>query len=76
VTHVALAGADRPDVAAQVKVPDEPVAPRRVDPRGEAQRGPVLSRGELHLGQVVDEEVQLGGHAAQTGLYQPGERGG
>ncbi len=29
--------------------------------------------GESQLGEVVDEEVELGGHAAQTGLYQPEE---
>lgn len=30
---------------------------------------------ETQLGKVVDEEVELGGHTAQTGLYQPGEEG-
>jgi len=42
---------------------------------GERQDGLVVGRqaGEAELGEVVDEEVELGGDAAQTGLYQPGE---
>ena len=71
-THVALAGAVGADVAAHVEVADEPVALQGVDPRGEGQHGPLLRGGELHLGQVVDEEIELGGYAAQTGFDQPG----
>lgn len=39
----------------------------------EGQDGLVVGRqpGEAQLGQVVDEEVELGGHAAETGLDQP-----
>lgn len=29
--------------------------------------------GEAQLGEIVDEEIKLGGHAAQTGLYEPAE---
>ena len=45
--------------------------------RGEGQDGLVVGgqTREPQLGQVVDEEVELGRHAAQTGLYQPGEWG-
>lgn len=45
--------------------------------RGERQDGLVVGwqTGESELGEVVDEEVELGGHAAQTGLYEPGQEG-
>lgn len=44
---------------------------------GERQDGLIVGRqtGETELGKVVDEEVELGGHTAQTGFYQPGEEG-
>lgn len=47
-----------------------------VCPRGEGQDGLVVGRKtrESQLGKVVDEEIELGGHTAQTGLYQPGEK--
>lgn len=70
-THVALARVSGADVSADVQVADEVVAPRRVDTGSKRQRGPIVRRAELHLSQIVDEEVQLGGHAAQTGLDQP-----
>ena len=47
-----------------------------VDTRRKGQHGPLLRRGELHLGQVVDEEVELGGHTSKTGLYQSGGASG
>lgn len=54
-------------------VQDAAVLLQRVDLRGEGQDGLVVGRqaGEAQLGQVVDEEVELGGHAAETGLDQP-----
>lgn len=50
---------------------------QRVRLRGERQNRLVVGgkAGESKLRQVVDEEVELGGDAAQTGLYQP-MRGG
>lgn len=73
-THISLSAG--PDVSADVQVLDDAVALCRVEPGGERQRGALLRRGELHLGQIVDEEVQFGGNAAQTGLDQPaGVRG-
>lgn len=41
----------------------------------ERQDGLVVGRqaGEPQLGEIVDEEVELGGHAAQTRLYEPEE---
>jgi len=71
VTHVALAGVGGADVSADVEVPNEAVAPHRVDSGSEGQHGTVLGRGKFHLSQIVDEEVQFGGDAAQTGLNQP-----
>lgn len=65
-----LAGG-RADVSADVKAPYEAVALHCVNPGSKRQRGPILRRGELHLGQIVDKEVQFGGDAAQTGLDQP-----
>lgn len=40
---------------------------------GEGQDGLITGwqTGESELREVVDEEVELGGHAAQTGLYEP-----
>jgi len=75
-THVSLAGAEGADVATHVEVADEPGGLHGVHPGGEGEHGPLLRRRKLHLGQVVDEEVQLGGHAAQAGLDQPGDRVG
>lgn len=62
---------------ADVEAADGAVASGRVHPWGEGERRSVVGTSELHLGQVVDEEVELGGYAAQTGLDQPdrvGER--
>lgn len=41
---------------------------------GEGENGLVIGwqTREPELGQVVDEEVELGGHTSQTGLYEPG----
>lgn len=56
-------------------VQDAALLLQRVGLRGEGQDGLVVGRqaGEPELRQVVDEEVELGGHAAQTGLYEPGQ---
>lgn len=70
-THVAFAGVGGADVSADVEVPDETVALRRVNAGSKRQRGMIVRRGELHLSQIVDEEVEFGGDAAQTGLDQP-----
>lgn len=70
-THVAFAGVGGADVFADEEVPDEAITLGRVNAGGEWQRGPIVRRGELHLSQVVDEEVEFGGDAAQTGLDQP-----
>ena len=68
LTHVSLAGAVGLGVPADEQAADGAVALQGVYARGEREHGPLLGRGELHLRQVVDEEVQLGGHAAQAGL--------
>lgn len=70
-THVSFV--DCADVSADVQVSDESVALGRVDSGSEGQSGPVLRRRELHLGQIVYEEVQFGGNTAETGLDQPEE---
>lgn len=46
---------------------------QRVGLGGEGEDGFVVGRQarEAQLGQVVDEEVELGGNAAQAGLNQP-----
>lgn len=45
---------------------------------GERQDGLIIGRqtGETELGKIVDEEVELGGHTAQTRFYQPWRGGG
>lgn len=58
-------------MTADVQAPDDAVALRRVNSGSKRQRGTLLRRGKLHLGQVVNEEVEFGGNAAQTGLNQP-----
>lgn len=58
-------------MAAHKQTANEAVAFQRVDSRCKGQNGSLLGRGELHLGKVVDEEVEFCGHAAQTGLDQP-----
>ena len=70
-THISFAGAGGADVSADVQVPDEAVALRCVDSGSERQRGTILRRGKLHLSQIVDEEVEFGGNAAETRLDQP-----
>lgn len=54
-------------------VQDAAVLFQRVGLWREGQDGLVVGRqtGEAQLRQVVDEEVELGGHAAQAGLDQP-----
>lgn len=54
-------------------VEDATVLFESVGLRGEAQDGLVAGwqPREPQLGQVVDEEVKLGSHAAQTGLDEP-----
>lgn len=42
--------------------------------RGKGEGWAGIRARELHLRQVVDEEVELGGHAAQAGLDQPATR--
>lgn len=69
-THISFAGVGGADVSADVEVPDEAIALRRVNSGGKRQRGTILRRGELHLSQIVDEEVEFGGDAAETGLDQ------
>lgn len=72
-THVVLVGAvsllERKDGGAG----DAAVLPEGVGLWGEGQNRFVAGwqPREPQLGQVVDEEVELGGHAAQTGLDQP-----
>lgn len=73
-THVALAGVEDPLVAAEEDVADPAGRFEGVRAGGEGQRGPGVRARELHLRQVVDEEVELGGHAAQAGLDQPATR--
>lgn len=43
---------------------------------GKGQDGLIIGgkTGEPQLGKIMDEEVEFGGHTAQTGLYQPGVR--
>lgn len=72
-THVSFAGVGGADVSADVEVSDEAVALRRVNSGSKRQRGTILRGGELHLSQIVDEEVEFGGDAAQTGLDQPAQ---
>lgn len=55
-------------MAANVQVSDEAVALDRVDSGGKGQCGSLLRGCELHLGQIVDEEVEFGGDATQTRL--------
>lgn len=71
-TYITLVGAVGFNVAAHKQAANETVAFQCVDSRCKGQNGSLLGRGELHLGKVVDEEVEFCGHAAQTGLYQPG----
>ena len=63
-------------MSADVQVPDDAGALRRVNLWSKRQRETFLRRGELHLSQVVDEEVEFGGDAAETRLNQPGGGGG
>lgn len=71
MTYITLVGAVGFDVTAHKQAAYEAVAFQRVDSRCKRQNGSLVRRGELHLGKVVDEEVEFGGHAAQTGLDQP-----
>lgn len=72
-THVVLVGAVSLLEGEDGDVGDAAVLPQGEGLRGEGQDGLVAGRQprEPQLGQVVDEEVELGGHAAQTGLDQP-----
>lgn len=70
-THICLARDGGADVSTDVQVPDEAITFQSVNPGSERQCWPFLRRGELHLGQIVDEEVEFGGDASQTGLDQP-----
>lgn len=58
-------------------VPYAAVLLERVGAQGEGQDWLVVrwQPRETHLGQVVDEEVKLGGHTPQTRLNQPGGTG-
>lgn len=60
-------------MSADVQVPDEAIALQSVNSGSERERGPILRRGKLHLGQIVDEEVEFCGNTAQTGLDQPAQ---
>lgn len=72
-TYITLVGAVGFNVAAHKQGANGAIAFQCVDSRRKGQNGSLLRRGELHLGKVVDEEVEFGGHAAQTGLDQPGK---
>lgn len=72
-THVVLVGVVSLLEGEDGGVEDAAVLFESVGLRGEAQDGLVAGRQsrEPQLGQVVDEEVELGSHAAQTGLDEP-----
>lgn len=73
VTYITLVGAVGFNVAAHKQAANEAVAFHGVDSRRKWQNGSLLRWSKLHLGKVVDEEVEFRGHAAQTGLDQPGK---
>lgn len=75
VTYITLVGTVGFYVAAHKQAANEAVAFQCVDSWCKGQNGSLLGWGELHLGKIVDEEVEFCGHAAQTGLYQPGKIG-
>lgn len=73
-THVALAGVEDPLMAAEEDVADPAGCLDGVGAGGEGEGRAGIRACELHLRQVVDEEVELGGHAAQARLDQPATR--
>lgn len=70
-THIALVGVEDLLMATEKNVSKATRALKRVCPGGKRKGQPVIRACELHLGQVMDEKIELCGHTAQAGLNQP-----
>lgn len=70
-THIALVGVEDLLMATEKNVSDATRALKGVCPGGKRKGQPVIRACELHLGQVMDEKIELCGHTAQAGLNQP-----
>lgn len=69
--YITLAWGTDFNVSANEQTADHSIRFHGVDAWSKRQNGAFLGGCKLHLCQVVDEEVQLCGHAAKTGLDQP-----